>query len=720
MGYVIIQNPKARLLSFFGVEGEKPLELGPDLLGSKGFGLRLLVEWGYRTPPGFTILTTECCRFVDDPHYYMGKTWPNLRVALRKLKKQAGGQMPLLSIRSGAECSMPGILKSYQNVGLTRARVPALATRTGMRGALDCYRRLLEQMGELAQIPDTAFEAERMSECETDAAENVNGLTVQGLDALTCAYEKVYEAYERPVPSPQDQVAWAMAGVYASWTAAKARDYRREHGILDEPGTAVTVQEMVYGNAAGDCNGTGVVFTRDPITGVRVPVGEFRMGGQGPDVVDGTCTPVPLHRMPKLAGPWQAFYKQLTAEARQLEDRHDGEPLDLEFTGEAGRLYWLQMRPLEYTATAAFQLAVDLESIGEISKQQAIWRCAGSYAKVGVPQLITKKSATATGIGACSGVVVGHAALTEHHVAEMDSPILVREGTNTDDVALMANVAKRGGGLLTAKGGITSHAAVNARILHLPCVVGCEDLKFPLVALGLQPLKAGARLTIDGDTGRVWCSHIPVTVPDKNTNAAVRQVLAWAFDLTGKVLESPELMWTRQRVPVAEWLGPQGDGKQGLRALKVLGQMEPHEREGIVLDLRHPGTYRPDDDRELWGLFGAPDVAEAKAMKVLIEMLVKRALVGTSVCFPGVGLPGMPELKKAGYRVVREVRTMADILTANGPVIVSRSVMDDVIGGEKAWNALADLLEKAGLKIETLPEAQTAEEAMQEAVDVVI
>ena len=403
-----------------------------------------------------------------------------------------------------------------------------------------------------------------------------------------------------------------------------------------------------------------------------------------------------------------------------MKDRHDGEPLDLEFTAEAGRLYWLQMRPLKYTATAAFQLAVDLESTGEISKQQAIRRCADLYSKVGIPQLITKKPPTSTGMGACSGVVVGHAAFTEHHVAEMDNPILVRAGTSTDDVTLMTKVAARCGGLLTAKGGMTSHAAVNARILHLPCVVGCEDLKFPLVALGDQPLKAGVKLTLDGGTGRVWRSHVPVTAPDKNSNAAVRQVLAWAFELTGKILESPELAWTRQRVPVAEWLGPHGNGEQGIRALEALEQMEPHEREGIVLDLRYPGTYRPDDDRDLWNLFGAPDVAEAKAMKVLVGMLVKRVLVGTSVCFPGVGLPGMPELEKAGYRVVREVRTMADILTANGPVIVSRSVMDDVIGGEKAWSALADLLEKAGLKIEALPEAQTAEEAMQEAVDVVI
>lgn len=709
---MIIKAPEMRLLSFFGVEGEKPLDLGPDLLGSKGFGLRLLSEWGYSTPPGFTIRTTECRPALENLQMHLAKMWPRVLGALKQVKKQAGGHMPLLSIRSGAECSMPGILKSYQNIGLTRLGVPMLTGRIGMYGALDCYRRLLEQMGELVGIPETAFEAERLNECETDEAKSVADLTTAGMDALTCAYEKVYELHEREIPNPGTQVAWAMAGVYGSWNTPKAKEYRRKNHILDEPGTAVTVQEMVYGNAAGECSGTGVVFTRDPITGVRAPVGEFKEGGQGPDVVDGAGKPEPLYRMPKKGKAWKDLYEKLKADAGALENSHDGEPLDLEFTVEAGRLYWLQMRALKYTPTAAFQLAVDLESAGEISRQQAIWRCVDLYSKVGVPRVITKKQPVATGIGACSGVAVGRAAFTGDHVAEYENPILVRKETSTNDVSLMGKAA----GLLTAAGGMTSHAAINARILYLPCVVGCEALKYPLVQLGTMPLKPGDKLTIDGSDGSVWRSHIPVTAPDKHSNAAVRQVLAWAFELTGKILESPELMWTRQRVPVAEWLGPQGDGEQGIRALKALGQMEPHEREGIVLDLRLPETYRPGEDCELWGLFGGLGEVEAKALKVLVQMLVQRGLVGTGVCLPG-GVAAL-DLEKAGYRLVREVRTVADILTTSGLVVVPRAVMDDVIGGEEAWGVLVNLMAKAGQKIEALPEAQTAEEAMQEAVDV--
>jgi pyruvate,orthophosphate dikinase len=451
-------------------------------------------------------------------------------------KKFGNPQDPLLvSVRSGAAVSMPGMMDTILNLGLNDAAVRGLAERTGNpRFANDSYRRLIQMYGEVVDgIPGHLFE-DALAKLKSDrgASQDVD-LSAEDLAELVETYKTTYER-ETGAPFPQDardQLARAVRAVFDSWETPRAQVYRRAHHIPDDLGTAVNVVQMVFGNK-GDQSGTGVAFTRDPSTGEAGLYGEFLVDAQGEDVVAGIRTPERLGEMEK-ALP-EAF-AQLTETMRRLEE-HYRDVQDIEFTVEDGRLYLLQTRGAKRTAAAALKSAVDMVDEGLISREDAVARIdAGQLDQLLHPMIDPTASVEviAQGLnaspGAASGKIVFDADTAAERGANGDDVILVRWETTPDDIHGM--IAAKG--ILTAHGGMTSHAAVVARGMGKPCVAGCEaltvDVKAKKASLNGHDLGEGDLLTIDGGTGRVILGAVPLVPPQINED--FETILGWADDM---------------------------------------------------------------------------------------------------------------------------------------------------------------------------------------------
>jgi pyruvate, orthophosphate dikinase len=514
---------------------------GRDLLGGKGIGLAEMTALGVPVPAGFTITTDACRAYMaagaELPEGLDGEIAEHIRLLEEKAGKRFGDpDDPLLvSVRSGAAVSMPGMMDTILNLGLNDAAVAGLAKTTGNdRFARDSYRRLIQMYGEVVDGVD----GHRFEQALTDlkAARGVKqdvDLTADDLAQLIETFKGIY-ADATGADFPQDarvQLEKAVRAVFESWDSPRAQVYRRTYEIPDDLGTAVNVVQMVFGNK-GDGSGTGVCFTRDPSTGETGLYGEFLQNAQGEDVVAGIRTPEPLARMGELLPD---AYGQLLDTIKRLEE-HYRDMQDIEFTVEEGRLFLLQTRSAKRTAAAALKAAVDMVDEGLIAKEEAVARIDPAQLDQLLHPMIDPSvdvDVVAKGLnaspGAASGAIVFDADTAEERGKAGESVILVRWETTPDDFHGMVQAA----GILTAHGGLTSHAAVVARGMGTPCVTGCEALHVDVPAktarLPGHELKEGDTITIDGGTGAVIVGPVPLVPPRINEDFSA--VLEWADEI---------------------------------------------------------------------------------------------------------------------------------------------------------------------------------------------
>jgi pyruvate, orthophosphate dikinase len=511
---------------------------GRELLGGKGIGLAEMTALGVPVPAGFTITTDACRAYMASGGELPQGLEAEIAQHIASLESKAGKQFgdpddPLLvSVRSGAAVSMPGMMDTILNLGLNDDAVAGLAKTTGNeRFAYDSYRRLIQMYGEVVDgVEGHRFEQVLTSMKAARGVKQDVELTAPDLAELIETFKATY-ADETGSPFPQDaraQLEKAVRAVFDSWDSPRAQVYRRTYEIPDDLGTAVNVVQMVFGNK-GDGSGTGVCFTRDPSTGESRLYGEFLQNAQGEDVVAGIRTPEPIERMNELL---PEAYAQLLATIRRLEE-HYRDMQDIEFTVEEGTLYLLQTRTAKRTAAAALRAAVEMVDEGLISKEEAVARIDPAQLDQLLHPMIdptAEVQVVAKGLnaspGAASGAIVFDADTAEARGKEGESVILVRWETTPDDFHGMVQAA----GILTAHGGLTSHAAVVARGMGTPCVTGCEalhvDLRAKTARLPGHELKEGDTITIDGGTGEVIVGAVPLVPPQINDDFSA--VLEWA------------------------------------------------------------------------------------------------------------------------------------------------------------------------------------------------
>ena len=501
-----------------------------DLLGGKGANLSEMSNIGLPVPPGFTITTAQCMEYYANgrqmPAELMGQVRTAVEAVEKDLGKSFGGSTnPLLvSVRSGAKFSMPGMMDTILNLGLNPDTLKGLIQESGSeRFAYDAYRRFIMMFSAVVldlekSVFEHAFDAKKKSrgiKLDTD-------LTAQDLKEVANEFLAIVQKETgNPFPTdPWKQLELAIEAVFKSWNNDRAIVYRRTERIPDEIGTAVNVQAMVFGNLGDDC-GTGVAFTRDPSTGENYLYGEYLMNAQGEDVVAGVRTPVPISELEKQN---KAVYDEFVAICNRLEG-HYKDMQDLEFTIEKGRLFMLQCRTGKRTGPAAVRIAVEMVTEKLIEKEVAVQRVTASH----LDQLLHPRiddvyvtdrgiKAVARGLAASPGAAVGKAVFDADTALRLgdagEKVILVRDETNPDDVHGMLAAQ----GILTARGGKTSHAAVVARGFGIPCVAGCEslhvDLRTRSFTVDGQTIHEGDIISVDGSTGDVFLQQLPLIAPD--------------------------------------------------------------------------------------------------------------------------------------------------------------------------------------------------------------
>jgi pyruvate,orthophosphate dikinase len=550
-----ITNHKSQIKKWVWLskEGNKDMR---DLLGGKGAGLAEMTNAGLPVPPSFTITTEACNWYSAHGNQFPKGMWEQVVEAMKKTEKAAGKKFgdpknPLLvSVRSGAKFSMPGMMDTVLNLGLNDVTMQAIIAQTGNeRFAYDAYRRLIQMFGRIVMgIDGKKFDAIldeakkqrgiQLGKADPEKETKDTDLTTEDLKEVVAKYKELYkqEIGEDFPQDPYKQLELAIKAVFGSWMGKRAVDYRRLNKIPDNLGTAVNICTMVFGNM-GEDSGTGVAFTRDPATGEDELYGEFLINAQGEDVVAGIRTPMKIaemkERMPEM-------YRQFREIARNME-RHYRDMQDLEFTVEKGKLYMLQTRTGKRTARAAVKIAVDMVNQGLITKKEAVQRIEPAH----VVQLLAprfdeadKKAATergdylASGINASPGAATGMAVFDPDTADEWNRQgkpvILVRYETAPDDVHGM--YASKG--ILTQHGGATSHAAVVARGAGLPCVAGCEAIHVNEAAKSFsvngRVIQQGDYISIDGTTGEVFAGKIQTISPDFDKETELQTILSWA------------------------------------------------------------------------------------------------------------------------------------------------------------------------------------------------
>ncbi|MHA1590849.1 MAG: pyruvate, phosphate dikinase [Candidatus Njordarchaeales archaeon] len=509
------------------------------LLGGKGAGLAEMTRAGLPVPPGFTITTEACKEYYKRGPKFIDEIWPEIMEHFRKLEKKTGKKFgdknnPLLvSVRSGAPVSMPGMMDTILNVGLNDETVEALARLTNNpRFAYDCYRRLIQMFGSIVMGIDRRKFEETLEEIKKKYGVKYDAeLSAEAMKEVVKKFKEIYKK-ETGEDFPQDpfvQLRRAIETVFKSWNNPRAIKYREIHKIPHDMGTAVNVQMMVFGNFGWD-SGTGVCFTRNPATGEKELYGEFLPNAQGEDVVAGIRTP---YSIKDLKDRLPDVYKQLV-EVAELLERHYKDMQDIEFTVEKGKLWLLQTRTGKRTAMAAIKIAVDMAREGIITKEEAIMRVKPEHIQQLLHRQIDPKAKEqhrpiARGLPASPGAAVGKVIFSSEEAEELgkrgEKVILVRPETTPEDIGGMAAAQ----GILTARGGMTSHAAVVARAMGKPAVVGAEmihiDLEKEEFRVGDVVVKKGDVITIDGTAGEVYVGELP-TIEPKLTSEAL-ELLSW-------------------------------------------------------------------------------------------------------------------------------------------------------------------------------------------------
>ncbi|CAN5324197.1 pyruvate, phosphate dikinase [soil metagenome] len=699
---------------------DEPSDGGRTLLGGKGVGLAEMTQLGVPVPAGFTITTDACRAYMSN-----GKALPEgleeeIQQHLAALEQKTGKRFgdtsdPLLvSVRSGAAVSMPGMMDTILNLGLNDEAVEGLARATdNERFARDSYRRLIQMYGGVVE----EIAGHRFEQALTDlkklrgVAQDVD-LSADDLAELLETYKRVYgeETGGEFPQDPREQLTRAVRAVFESWESPRARVYRRKYEISDDLGTAVNVVRMVFGNK-GEESGTGVAFTRDPSTGERGLYGEFLSNAQGEDVVAGIRTPEPLANMERKL---PRAFEQLLGTMRRLEE-HYRDMQDIEFTVEDNELYLLQTRSAKRTAAAAVRAAVDMVDEGLISREDAVARID----PVQLDQLLhpmidptAQWEVAAKGLnaspGAASGRIVLDADSAEQRGRAGESVILVRWETTPDDIHGLIQAA----GILTAHGGMTSHAAVVARGMGKPCVAGCEALSIDIdartITLGGETLNEGDVLTIDGGTGAVIVGEVPLVAPQVNED--LETVLGWGdehrrlkvranadtpedaakareFGAEGIGLCRTEHMFMAEgRLPVVREM-IMADNEEGRRkALDRLLPMQQGDFEAIFEAMAGlPVTIRLLDP-PLHEFLPPPEQATDERMRQRIRQLQEaNPMLGTRGCRLGLQWPEIYEMQVRA--IIRAARAVEE-RTGEAPLV---EIMHPLVAFEEELRRLREL-----------------------------
>jgi len=716
-----------------------------DLLGGKGANLAEMSSLRMPVPPGFTITTTACNHYYAQARTFPPELKQEVAHALAQVetltaKRFGDAANPLLvSVRSGARASMPGMMDTVLNLGLNDATVEGLAALAGdRRFAFDSYRRFIQMYADVVLGLD-----HHMFEEILDDRKDALGVSVDtALEAED--WQGVVEDYKaaverdcgRPFPQdPQDQLWGAIGAVFASWMNDRAKFYRRMHDIPESWGTAVTVQSMVFGNM-GETSATGVAFTRDPSTGERSLYGEFLINAQGEDVVAGIRTPQPLTRAAreamgdKPASMEEAMPEVFAAfrEAVGALERHYRDMQDVEFTVERGRLYLLQTRSGKRTARAALKIAVDLAGEGLISRDEAILRIdPASLDQLLHPAIdpAAKRDVIAAGLpaspGAASGKIVFTAEAAEREGANGEAVILVREETSPEDIRGM-DAARA---IVTARGGMTSHAAVVARGMGRPCVSGAGEIAIDIAAGEMRArgrtFRAGAVITVDGSAGEILAGAVAMVEPELSGDFAA--LMTWADAVRRlKVRANAE---TAADARAAKQFGAEGiglvrtehmffesgriaavremilaDDQAGRRA--ALARIHPMQKgdfvELLTIMQGLPVTFRlldpplheflPHSEAELAEVAASTGLDPAKLMRRAAELRESNPMLGLRGCRLGVAFPEIYEMQ------VRAIIEAACDIAASGAPAPCPEIMHPLVAMGEEMDFLRALTDR--------------------------
>jgi pyruvate,orthophosphate dikinase len=698
---------------------------GRELLGGKGVGLAEMTQLGVPVPAGFTITTDACRAYMaeggDVPEGLDDEVDRHLAALEGLSGKRFGDEHdPLLvSVRSGAAISMPGMMDTILNLGLNDVAVVGLAESTGNgRFAFDSYRRLVQMFGEVVEGVD----GQRFEQALTDlkaargAALDVD-LSADDLRQLVATFTGIYaEETGHPFPQePRDQLRRAYRAVFGSWDAPRAKVYRRTYDIPDDLGTAVNVVQMVFGNR-GEDSGTGVCFTRDPATGENILYGEFLQNAQGEDVVAGIRTPEPIARM---RDEMPVAYDELVETLDRLE-AHYRDMQDIEFTVEEGKLYLLQTRTGKRTARAALRIAAEMVEEGLISREEAVARIDPAQ----LDQLLHPRldpdatfDVAARGLNASPGAAVG-AIVLDADTADLrarggEDVILVRWETTPDDIHGIVPEHTRG--ILTAHGGMTSHAAVVARGMGKTCVAGCDglqiDMKARTVTVGGTTLEEGHVITLEGSEGWVILEPVPLIPPAIDENFGM--ILGWAdemrrlrvranadtpedaekareFGAEGIGLCRTEHMFMAEgRLPIVREMILAIDEEERRSALERLLPMQQGDFEGIFEAMAGlPVTIRLLDP-PLHEFLPPLEEATSEAMRERIRQLHEaNPMLGTRGCRLGLQWPEVYEMQVRA--IVRAARAVHE-RTGEAPLV---EIMHPLVGFREELARLRALTER--------------------------
>ena len=708
-----------------------------DLLGGKGANLAEMANFGLPVPPGFTITTEVCAAFLASDSRYPDDLAGAVEAALTRIEELVGARfgdpaLPLLvSVRSGARASMPGMMDTVLNLGLNDQTVAGLAAASGdARFAWDSYRRFIQMYGNVVlSLDHNGFEDILESHKQDRGYIDDPELSGDDWQDVVAAYKSYVEA-ELGSPFPQDprsQLWGAIGAVFNSWTNQRANTYRRLHNIPESWGTAVNVQSMVFGNMGDDC-ATGVAFTRDPSTGASGIFGEFLVNAQGEDVVAGIRTPQPIVKSPGDARPameelMPAAFGELVDVASRLE-AHYQDMQDIEFTVQAGKLWMLQTRSRKRTAAAALKIAVDMVAEGVIDQRRAVASIdPASLDQVLHPTLdpTAVRDLIVTGLPASPGAAVGKIVFTadeaEQRAEQGEEVILVRAETSPEDIHGM-HAAKA---IVTSRGGMTSHAAVVARGMGRPCVCGAGSLLIDAeqeqMSVGDRILGKGNVITVDGGVGEVLLGEVPTIQPVLSGDFST--VMAWAdtyrrlrvrtnaetphdaevavgFGAEGIGLCRTEHMFfdAERIVSVREMiLASNTEGRR--RALEKLLPMQRQdfaelfrimEERPVTIRLLDPPLHEflPQSPDEIATVAEAIGLDAAQLRRHIAELHEANPMLGHRGCCLGISYPEIYEMQarailEAADEVARESGT-APVLEIMIPLIATKAELDIIKG----------------------------------------
>ncbi|HHY83036.1 MAG TPA: pyruvate, phosphate dikinase [Clostridiales bacterium] len=743
-----------------------------NLLGGKGANLAEMTNLGLPVPQGFTVTTEACTRYYEDSQVIADEIVNQIYEAMSKIEEIAGkkfGDMEnpfLVSVRSGARASMPGMMDTILNLGLNDVVVQGLAKLTNNeRFAYDSYRRFIQMFSDVVMgIEKSKFEEILDDVKKENNAKLDTDLTAENLKEVVRRYKELYKK-EKGEEFPQDpkvQLLEAVKAVFRSWNNPRAIVYRRLNDIPSSWGTAVNVQAMVFGNMGND-SGTGVAFTRNPSTGEKKLYGEYLMNAQGEDVVAGIRTPNPISDLEK-SNP--EVYKQFVEIAQKLEN-HYRDMQDMEFTIEKGKLYMLQTRNGKRTAAAAVKIAVDLVNEGLITKEEAIMKVEPKQLDsllhpTFVPEALKAAKPIAKGLPASPGAATGAVYFTAEAAKEAaekgEKVILVREETSPEDIEGMYASE----GILTSRGGMTSHAAVVARGMGTCCVAGCADIvvneKAKTFTVNGKVYREGDMISLDGSTGYVYGEAIPTQEPSLTGDFGT--LMQWADELrTLKVrtnADSPKdaaqavkfgaegiglcrtehMFFDADRIPAFRKMIVASNEADRRKALEKILPMQKQDFKGIYEAMEgRPVTIRlldpplheflPHEDKDIEELAKDLGLTFDELKSIVVSLKELNPMLGHRGCRLAVSYPEIAEMqtraiieaalevkKEKGYDIVpeimiplvcevKELKYVKDIITRTADQIIKESGID--------------LKYMVGTMIEIPRAALTADEIAQEA-----